>query len=96
MTERFVLWRESFLNCAAIDSPKVSHIERYSIHAYISGFQVGFVKKHEVRTDAVKWYILILPEYHEAFERGDIGLRRTDFAQLLQLSDDSMHKVKER
>ena len=61
MTERIVLWCESFLYGAVIYSPKVAHIERYSIHAYISGFQVGFVKKHEVRTDAVKRHILILP-----------------------------------
>ena len=95
MTEGILLCCQSFLHCTIIDSPKVTHIERNGVHAYLSGFQVSFIHEHHVRTDAVKRNILLVPECHKAFKRGSIGLGRAYFTQLFQLSYDTMHKGKE-
>ena len=44
MPEGIVLWSQSFLYGSVIDSPKVTHVERNGVHAYIPGFQIGFIK----------------------------------------------------
>ncbi len=73
MPERVVLWCQSFFYGSVIDSPKVTHIERYGIHAYTSGFQVGFIHEHQIRTDAINRHVLLFAECQKAIERSSIS-----------------------
>jgi len=54
------------------------------------------IRLHYWGGEAIEHDVLIIAEFLETIERGSICLRRAHLPVLLQLDDDTLHKVEQR